>query len=129
MPPPLESAGDTPVIRSGDVASLDAAKHEELLSRLWARVYALRAEILRVERLKTWPHDETEPTTSERILAEAIAARDYGVDAVKKSVREYVDKYGQRIRHGNAEFSADALLRLAGWQDQGGQTEGLTQKR
>lgn len=116
VPPPLESSGDTPVIRVGDVANADAAQHEELLSRLWAHVYALRAEILRVERLKSWPHDETEPTTSERVLSEAITARDYEADAVKKLVRVYIDAYGQRIRQGDAEFNAEALLRLAGWQ-------------
>ncbi len=55
-PPPLESSGDTPVITQGDISSKEAAEHEELLSRLWAHVYALRAEILRVERLKVWPH-------------------------------------------------------------------------
>lgn len=118
VPPPLEASGDTPSIRIGDVSSKDAAEHEELLSRLWAHVYALRAEILRVERLKTWPHDPTEPTTSERILAEAMAARDYEVDAVKRAIRAYVDNYGQRIQHGDAEFNAEALLRIAGWTGQ-----------
>ncbi|WP_448810385.1 hypothetical protein [Agromyces bauzanensis] len=117
VPPPLESSGDTPTIRVGDVANKEAAEHQELLSRLWAHVYALRAEILRVERLKTWPHDPTEPDTSARILAEALAARDYEVDAVKQLIRAYTDLYGQRIAHGEAEFDAEALLRLAGWQE------------
>ncbi len=117
VPPPLESNGDTPVIRVGDVASIETAEHEELLSRLWAHVYALRAEILRSERLKNWPHDPTEPDTSARILSEAIAARDCEVDAVRHLIRTYTDRYGQRINHGDAEFNADGLLRLAGWQD------------
>jgi hypothetical protein len=64
VPPPLEASGDTPIITQGDISSKDAAEHQELLSRLWAHVYALRAEILRVERLKVWPHDPTEPTVS-----------------------------------------------------------------
>ena len=117
VPPPLESSGDTPVIRVGDVASAEAAQHEELLSRLWAHVYALRAEILRVERLKSWPHDETEPSTSDRVLGEAMTARDYEVEAVKQLIRTYVDQYGQRVTHGGAEFDAEALLRLAGWEN------------
>lgn len=117
-PPPLESSGDTPTIRVGDVASVDASEHEELLSRLWAHVYALRAEIIRVERLKTWPYDPTEPETSQRVLAEAIDARDYEVSAVKRLILTYTDRYGQRITHGDAEFNADALLRLAGWHDE-----------
>lgn len=116
VPPPLESSGDTPTIRAGDVANKEAAEHEELLSRLWAHVYALRAEILRVERLKNWPHDTTEPTTSEKVLAEAIADRDSQVEAVRALIAIYVDRYGQRIKQGDAEFDAGALLRLAGWQ-------------
>lgn len=116
VPPPLEASGDSPTIRVGDVANKEAAEHEELLSRLWAHVYALRAEVLRVERLKTWPHDPTEPTTSERTLTEAIAARDFEVDAVKVLIATYTERYGQRIAHGDAEFNAEALLRLAGWE-------------
>lgn len=31
-------------------------------------------------------------------------------------LKEYVDIYGQKlIRHGEAEFAADALERLSGW--------------
>lgn len=116
-PPPLESSGDTPVIRTGDVSDKEASEHQEAVSRLWAHVYALRANILRAERLKSWPSDPTEPATSERDLNEAIAARDYEVEAVKTLIASYVEKYGQRIEHGDAEFSADALLRLAGWRN------------
>jgi hypothetical protein len=115
-PPPLEASGDTPTIRTGDLANKEAAEHGELLSRLWAHVYALRAEILRVERLKSWPHDPTEPSTSERVLEEAITARDYEVDAVKVLIANYTERFGQRITHGDSEFNAEALLRLAGWQ-------------
>lgn len=118
VPPPLESSGDTPIIRQGDVASAEAAEHEELLSRLWAHVYALRAEILRTERLKTWPYDSTEPETSQRMLTQAYEARDCEVDAVKRLIQAYIDRYGQRITHGDAEFNAEALLRLAGWNDE-----------
>lgn len=117
VPPPLESNGDTPTIRQGDVATVEAAEHEELLSRLWAHVYALRAEILRVERLKTWPYDPTEPETSHQVLTQAYEARSYEVDAVKRLIRAYIDRYGQRITHGDAEFTAESLLRLAGWHD------------
>lgn len=117
VPPPLEASGDTPTLRVGDVANKEAAEHEELLSRLWAHVYALRAEILRVERLKTWPHDPTEPQTSAAKLEEAMAARDYEVAAVKAIIQNYVDRYGQRISHGDAEFNVEGFLRLAGWQE------------
>lgn len=116
-PPPLESSGDTPVIRVGDVSDKDVSEHQETVSRLWAHVYALRANILRAERLKSWPSDPTEPAASERELNEAIAARDYEVEAVKVLIAAYTEKYGQRIAHGDAEFNADALLRLAGWRN------------
>jgi hypothetical protein len=114
-PPPLESSGDTPVIRKGDVSSKDIAEHEELLSRLWADVYMLRAEILRVERLKHWPYDPTEPKLSERKLEEAVADRDKALRAAKIIVHRYLDTYGQRIAHGEAEYNVEGLLRLAGW--------------
>lgn len=116
VPPPLESSGDTPIITLGDISSKEAAEHQEALSRLWAHVYALRANILRVERLKTWPHDPTEPSTSEQVLAEAIEARDYEIASVRVLIQRYIDSYGQYIAHGEAEFNAEALLRLAGWE-------------
>ena len=116
LPPPLESSGDTPIITIGDISSKEAAQHQEALSRLWAHVYALRANILRVERLKIWPHDPTEPTTSEQVLAEATEARDYEIASVKVLIARYIDDYGQYINHGEAEFNAEALLRLAGWE-------------
>ena len=115
VPPPLESSGDTPVITRDDVSSKEAAEYAELLSRLWAHVYALRAEILKVERLKTWLHDPTEPSVSAKVLEEAIAARDFEVEAVRMLTQKYVDAYGQRITQGEAEFNAEGLLRLAGW--------------
>jgi hypothetical protein len=114
-PPALEISGDTPYISVGDVSAKHKAEHEEALSRLWAHVYALRAEILRVERLKSWPYDETEPELSERKLREALDARGREIEAVKAQIRAYVERYGERIAHGEGEFNAAALLRLAGW--------------
>lgn len=116
MPPPLEASGDTPIITQGDISSKEAAEHQELLSRLWAHVYALRAEILRVERLKAWPYDPTEPSVSARKLEEAMAARDAEIEKVQILIQKYRDTYGQRIMHGDAEFNAEGLLRLAGWE-------------
>ena len=118
LPPPLESNGDTPVITLGDISSKEAAEHQEALSRLWAHVYALRANILRVERLKVWPYDPTESSTSEQVLADAIVARDYEIASVKVLIQGYIDNYGQYIAHGDAEFNAEALLRLAGWEQE-----------
>ncbi|MDQ1138457.1 hypothetical protein QE410_003256 [Microbacterium sp. SORGH_AS 1204] len=117
-PPPLEASGDTPIIRVGDVSSKEAAEHEELLSRLWAHVYVLRAEVLRVERLRHWPYDPTDPALSEQKLARATDRRAKEVENVKVLARAYVDRYGQRIKHGDAEFNAEVLLRLAGWESE-----------
>jgi len=114
-PPPLESIGDTPIIRQDDVSSLDAALFEEMLSRLWANVYSLRAEILKVERLKNWPYDPTEPKLSEQKLSAAIEARDQALGSTKVTIQRYLDTYGKRITHGDAEYSVEGLLRLAGW--------------
>ncbi|MGK7222240.1 hypothetical protein ACSNO4_05530 [Kocuria flava] len=116
-PPPLEATGDTPVLLSDDISSKDAAEHQELLSRLWAHVYALRADILKVERLKVWPYDPTEPVISQTKLQEAMDVREKQVKRVKLLVQRYIDTYGQRITHGEAEFNAQSLLRLAGWND------------
>ena len=114
-PPPLEISGDTPYVSYGDITDKERNEHEEALSRLWAHVYALRAEVLKVERLKQWPHDATEPDTSQEVLLKAVAARDREVRAVKILIEGYIEKYGESIAHGEGEFSARALLRLAGW--------------
>ena len=114
-PPKLDPSGDTPVITKGDVSSKEQSEHEEQLSRLWAHVYALRAEILRVERLKTWAYDETERQLSQEHLDQAIAARDRQIGYVRQRVKQYMDAYGGFIRHGEGEFTAEGLLRLAGW--------------
>jgi hypothetical protein len=37
---------------------------------------------------------------------------------VKHYVRLYIERYGEAIAHGEGEFSAEALLRLAGWQEE-----------
>ena len=115
-PPPLEISGDTPYVAFGDVTDKDRSEHEEMLSRLWAHVYALRAEILKVERLKQWPHDVTEPETSQEVLLKAISARDREIRVVKILIERYIGMYGESIAHGEGEFSARALLRLAGWE-------------
>jgi hypothetical protein len=113
--PPLEASGDTPTISVGDISSKEQSEHQEALSRLWAHVYNLRANILKVERLKVWPYDETEPDTSEQHFDKAVLQRNAEVRTVKILVEQYVQKYGETIEHGEGEFSARALLRLSGW--------------
>jgi hypothetical protein len=114
-PPPLEISGDTPYVSVGDVSAKDKNEHEEALSRLWAHVYGLRAEILRVERMKVWPYDETEPELSASEMRAALNARAVEIRAINAGIERYVDKYGESISHGEGQFSARALIRLAGW--------------
>jgi len=115
MPVRGEPSGDTPIVSAGDVASLDKALHEEALSRLWAHVYALRAEIIKVERLKKWPRDPTEPEASAAYLAQAVANRDGEIAIIQRLIAEYIDAYGEAITHGDSEYNVHALMRLAGW--------------
>lgn len=114
-PPRPEISGDTPYISQGDISSKEKAEHEELLSRLWAQVYTLRAEILRVERLKGWPFDETEPQLSQEEMAKALAARASAIEQVKLYIRLYGERYGRYVKHGEAEFSVEGVLGLVGW--------------
>jgi len=114
-PPPLEISGDTPYIAQDDISAKDVNEHQEAMSRLWAAVYELRADILLVERLKTWAYDETEPELSQETLDAALKARNGSLRRVRMLIEQYVQEYGERIEHGDAEFNARALLRLASW--------------
>lgn len=113
--PPLEASGDTPTITAGDLLSKEQSEHQEALSRLWAHVYNLRAIILRVERLKVWPHDETESNKSQEVFDEAVRQRDKEIRVVRRLIEQYIEQYGEAIEHGEGEFNTRALLRLAGW--------------
>lgn len=124
-PGPVEISGDTPYISAGDVAAHDKAEREEALSRLWAHVYRLRAEILRVERLKAWPYDPTEPRLSQEKLDEALNARADAQRVVNGAVRAFVDDYGSMIASGAAEFDVQGLERLVRWDG----SDGVTQRR
>lgn len=53
---------------------------------------------------------------SEQKLARATERLAKEIQNVKDLMRAYTDRYGQRITHGEAEFNAESLLRLAGWQ-------------
>jgi hypothetical protein len=106
------------VIRAGDLSSRDASEHQELLSRLWAKVYALRAEVLLVERLKVWPFDSSEPETSTRKLEVSIRKRDEAVKETRHAIQSYLATYGERISHGDADFNVESLMRLAGWESE-----------
>lgn len=77
-----------------------------------------KSQILRVERLKVWPHDETEPELSARVMREALGARDVESLAVQQEVEVYISRYGDSIRHGDSDYSARGLTRLVRWNAQ-----------
>jgi hypothetical protein len=99
-----EPTGDTPSIGPSDFTH-----QEELVSRIWAHVYALRAELLAAGRLSVDPRFESQ--AEDHCLA-AVRER----ASVDTLVAEYVGTYGERfIRHGEAEWSVEGLVRLAGY--------------
>ena len=107
VPEPVEISGDTLYIAVGDVARRDKDMREEALSRLWAEVYVLRAEILRVERLKVW--------LSEEALNLALDGRAQAVHEMRRLIRDFYNEYGAMIRSGAAEFDVRGLENLVQW--------------
>jgi hypothetical protein len=104
-PPKIEISGDTPALTPADVN-----EHEELVSRIWALVYELRAELIRKARL------EAEEGAEKSVEVEEAAGTSLWLVArLLTRIHEYLDRYGERILHGEAEFNAEGLIRLAGW--------------
>ncbi|MEW1911270.1 hypothetical protein AB0442_22950 [Kitasatospora sp. NPDC085895] len=104
-PPPVRPGTGRRVLPS-DVFAWEAVEHEEALTRLWAAVYALRAELLAVERL-----------TSMGDMAEATAEADtalwrYG--HLHAEARRYQAAYGGALLPDQAAAPHD-LIALAGW--------------
>lgn len=114
-PPELEVSGDTPNVTKGDLASLEYAIYQEDLSRLWAQVYLVRALVIKAERLKQWPFDESEPRLSRRHLDQAIEKRDEAIEKLRTEIREFVAQHGEFVAHGQADFAAEGLERLVAW--------------
>jgi hypothetical protein len=111
VPPQQEISGNSPSIRPEHLATRERAEQEELLSRLWEYVYGLRAELIAIQRLSAWPDDEH----NDEKLQEANDSSLWQLARLLNWIREYVDRYGERIMQGEAEFNAEALIRLAGW--------------
>lgn len=109
---PVEISGDTPYIAVGDVVGHDKAMREEALSRLWAHVYTLRAEILRVERLKRWPYDPTEEKLSGEMFDSAVADREQARQVLTSVIDSFVREYGSSISSGAAEFDVEAIRNI-----------------
>ena len=101
----LEPTGDTPRLFPEHLTH-----EEELISRIWQHVYGLRAELIAHARLSEAEGYE-------------VQAEDHRQAAIRleqllnELLTEYGDTYGESlIRHGDAEYSVEALERLAGWQ-------------
>lgn len=89
-----------------DVFAWEAAEHEEALTRLWACVYALRAELLAVERQASMGNP------SEATAASDAALWHYG--QLQAEARRYRAAYGGALLPDGAAPPAD-LATLAGW--------------
>lgn len=105
--PPAEASGDTPVISEEDIANPERAQHEILLSRIWSEVYGLRAELIEREAHRGAAEDAR--------FKEAAEAAELHLGTLLNYLDDYLTRYGDKILHGEAEFKAEALIRLAGW--------------
>lgn len=100
----LEPTGDTPRLGPEDLTH-----EEELVSRVWQHVYGLRAELIAFARLGEQDGYEAQAEDHRQ-------AAHRQEDELRTLLQEYDDTYGEElIRHGEAEFSAQALSRLIGW--------------
>jgi hypothetical protein len=104
-PPKIEISGDTPALTLADIN-----EQEELVSRIWALVYELRAELIHKARLEA----EEDPA-KEAEIEDAEGTSLWLVARLLTRIHEYLDRYGERILHGEAEFNVEGLIRLAGW--------------
>ncbi len=102
-PDPIEISGDSPSLHPSDVN-----EQEELLSRIWALVYELRAELIHKARLEA-----DAPASAE--VHEAADTILWIVARLLTRIHEYLESYGDRILHGEAEYRVEGLIRLAGW--------------
>ena len=100
----LEPTGDTPSISPEHLTH-----EEELVSRIWQRVYGLRAELIAFGRLSTeegykdQPEDHRQATLREE-------------SELLPLLEEFKSVYGDGlINHGHAEYAPDALERLVRW--------------
>jgi hypothetical protein len=105
--PPAAASGDTPTITEQDVSDPERAEHEILQSRIWSGVYALRADLIEREQYRG-TKDASRLVAAERRCRETLGELLLNLD-------EYLERWGERILHGEAEYNASALIRLAGW--------------
>lgn len=101
----LEPTGDSPKIEPEHITH-----EEELMSRIWQHVYGLRTELITCPRLSMELGYESQAEDHRQ------AAHREEAD-LKAIIAEYVETYGNSlIRHGETEFTAEAIVRLSRWE-------------
>lgn len=104
-PESLEPTGSTPSLNETHFTH-----QEELVSRIWEKVYALRAELIGAGRHSG---EEGYELRAEEHRQSALRVS----DELRKLLGEYRDAYGDAlILHGDLEFAAEGLGRLVSWQ-------------
>jgi hypothetical protein len=81
----------------------DINEQEELVSRIWALVYELRAELIRTARLQAADHVKTSGVDDGQGTSLWLVARLF------TRIDDYLEQYGERILHGDTEFRAEGL--------------------
>lgn len=103
-PAALEPTGESPKLTEDDLTA-----QEEHVSRIWAELYALRAELIAAGR------KSADPAYAAQVEEHRQAARAHE-GRLQELIRQYVDTYGDRlIRHGDNEYDAAGLRRLLDW--------------
>lgn len=106
VPPRLIPVLHPPAELPQDMWAWEAVEHEEHIARLWAGVYALRAELLACERLASF-----DPFGAE--LVDAAGAALWRAGQLHVAIRTYRRAYGARLLHG--DVAPESLIGLAGW--------------
>jgi hypothetical protein len=103
-PESLEPTGDTPSLNETHFTH-----QEELVSRIWEKVYALRVEHIAVGRRELAANaDEMAHEIEEHKQAAVVEER-----MLHALIEEYMGTYGERlIMHGEIEWDAEAILSL-----------------
>lgn len=104
-PPPVRAGGRRRHLPA-DVFAWEAAEHEEVLTRLWACVYGLRAELLAVERQVSMGDAEAAITAADAALWR------YG--QLQAEARRYRAAYGGTLLP-DGTAGPHELAALAGW--------------
>lgn len=91
---------------SKDPFAWEVAEHEEVLCRVWSAIYALRAELLGIERLISLGADQ-----NQMIRQAVTAAWRWGLASTEAT--GYVAAFGTDDRNGGV--SAQELVAIAGW--------------